>query len=640
MKKFHLSLISTSLIIFIAMFSFVSAEEQAVKNKPVKAVYSGDKVITYEQLCEKYDAVNKSYISSSRGRSISFPELEIINQDTFIKEAVAKNIIEEKALKEKLQDTDEFKKTYAKEIYIPLSELLYKDVILNNMSEPTEKEIQECYVANIESFTSHFTFWMKHLFLSTYKEYTVKKGDTLKSIAEKESGDPAKATLIMNKNRKIIAENVEDLDKKEVNAGDKLFVPMNEEEVENVKKKMEKIKTEVTPENFDDMIIKYSETEKAYRGLESPPLTDAPMLGQGQKPVLPELVEYAKKTPAGGIGDILQTKHGFQIIKITRKVEGGVKPIEEVKDQMLPMVKGRREKALVGEYVNNLKNAPFFEKHYDVLKNKDAKDSDVLVKIGDLKYTLGEFNEEMKKMQADNKSTTNTYEQNVNILDNRFVNDLIAEDAKIKGLDKTEEGIIRIEELKRKIFFDKYINEAFNKVNIVNDENLKKYYDDKKKAQYTAPTEYTLHIISKNLTIPSDASKKDIKNEEKKILAQLKEVKRQIKNTQDFEKLAKEESQDYAKEKGGLIGPTNSRFKGAAFEKILLELKKGEITEPFMCESVGYIVQLDEIKTSTPPPFEEVKERLKYDYQSELHTKTKLENVEKLCKEVKLKIKR
>ncbi|MCX7767176.1 MAG: LysM peptidoglycan-binding domain-containing protein, partial [Candidatus Sumerlaeia bacterium] len=76
-----------------------------------------------------------------------------------------------------------------------LVEQLYKAIVEKNVPEISEEKAKEVYEKNIEQMTQPFQFSMKHIFLSTYKEYTAQEGDTLESIAEKLCDEPSTAVL-------------------------------------------------------------------------------------------------------------------------------------------------------------------------------------------------------------------------------------------------------------------------------------------------------------------------------------------------------------------------------------------------------------------------------------------------------------
>jgi parvulin-like peptidyl-prolyl isomerase len=59
----------------------------------------------------------------------------------------------------------------------------------------------------------------------------------------------------------------------------------------------------------------------------------------------------------GEISDVVKTRFGYHIIKITERKEADLTPLDEAKDDILMMLQGGREAELASKYVESLRNA-------------------------------------------------------------------------------------------------------------------------------------------------------------------------------------------------------------------------------------------------------------------------------------------
>ncbi|MGH8671038.1 MAG: peptidylprolyl isomerase [Burkholderiales bacterium] len=169
--------------------------------------------------------------------------------------------------------------------------------------------------------------------------------------------------------------------------------------------------------------------------------------------------------------------------------------------------------------------------------------------------------------------------------------ELLVQEAIKKGLDKDAEVASQIENTKHAVLANAYLQNAF-KAEPITDDALKAEYD-KLKAHFGDKEYKTRHIL-----VGTEQEAKDI-------LAS-------IKNGGKFDKLAREKSNDPgSKEKGGDLGWISRGNVVKPFGDALAALEKGRYTEqPVQSRFGWHLIQLEDTRALTPPPYEEVKNGL------------------------------
>jgi peptidyl-prolyl cis-trans isomerase C len=166
-------------------------------------------------------------------------------------------------------------------------------------------------------------------------------------------------------------------------------------------------------------------------------------------------------------------------------------------------------------------------------------------------------------------------------------------EGKKDGLEDSPEVKQTLEKLKRQVVIQQLLKDKTK--DAVSDEKLKAIYDAHlKEAQTSAVEEYhARHILVKSKEEADDIEKK-------------------LKKGGDFDKIAKEKSIDKASgAQGGDLGWFTSDKMVPEFSKVLVKLKKDEISPPVKSDFGWHIIQMEGSRKASPPPFEEVKESLK-----------------------------
>jgi len=193
-------------------------------------------------------------------------------------------------------------------------------------------------------------------------------------------------------------------------------------------------------------------------------------------------------------------------------------------------------------------------------------------------------------------------------------NELIAQEAVKKGLDKSPEFTNQMDLNRQEVLVNTYIQD-YVKNNPVSDEAVKAEYD-RAKAQAGDMEYKARHILVKE------------EAEAKAIIAQ-------IKKGGNFEKIAAQKSQDPgSKDKGGDLDWAPGGRYVPAFSDALKKLKKGQMTDtPVQTQFGWHVIRVDDERAMKFPSLEEVKPQITQGLQrqqiekmiTELRAKAKIE---------------
>ena len=189
--------------------------------------------------------------------------------------------------------------------------------------------------------------------------------------------------------------------------------------------------------------------------------------------------------------------------------------------------------------------------------------------------------------------------------------EILVQEAKKKGLDKKPEMLGQMELAKQAVLIRAYLGD-YVKAHPISDAQLKSEYEAINAKQ--GSTEYKArHVL---------VEKED---DAKAIVAKLGKGEK-------FSDLAKQSKDPGSKDKGGDLGWSSPSAFVKPFGDALVQLKKGEYTKTPVKTDFGYhVIQLDESRPLTPPPFEQVK--------PQLQQRAAQQQVEQLVKDLRAKAK-
>ncbi len=199
------------------------------------------------------------------------------------------------------------------------------------------------------------------------------------------------------------------------------------------------------------------------------------------------------------------------------------------------------------------------------------------------------------------------------IIDSLALEQLAAQEALKKGLDKKGETADQIEMAKMSILAQGFV-EDYKKSNPVTDKMLEEEYAKIK--EKIAGTEY----LARHILVEKE-------DEAKAIIATLK------KDPKQFAAIAKAKSKDPgSKDRGGDLGWFDPRGMVKEFSEATAKLEKGKFTEEPVKSQFGYhVIMLEDSRSKPVPPLEQIKARLTQQVENE--------NVRKMLDDMKAKAK-
>ncbi len=189
--------------------------------------------------------------------------------------------------------------------------------------------------------------------------------------------------------------------------------------------------------------------------------------------------------------------------------------------------------------------------------------------------------------------------------------EILTQEAKKKGLDKKADIIGQMELAKQAVLIRAYLGE-YVRANPVSEDQLKKDYEAIK--SNLGNTEYhARHILV------------DKEDDAKAIIAKLEKGEK-------IADLAKQSKDPGSKDNGGDLGWSSASTYVKPFAEAMARLKKGDFTkQPVKTEFGFHIIQLEDSRALTPPPFEQVK--------PQLQQRASQAQVEQLVKDLRAKAK-
>jgi len=386
--------------------------------------------------------------------------------------------------------------------------------------------------------------------------------------------------------------------------------------LERAKAIEERIKT---GENFNDLAIKYSDAPSGRRGGN---------LGFLPKGKYQSFDKEAWSLKIGEVSEPIKTKYGYCIIKVEEEKESWITPLENVRTLIGDKIRIEKKQKIIDDIKKEYRKNKKVVEDFNILNKPKIKDDDVIFHIADFKFTYRDFLNYLDNNKIDRQLRK---EKKNEILSRILEDNLYVNIARDKGFDKSEEYQKRI----------KYIE----------NNRLATLYLEKKSGE-TTPTENELQdffkknydmfkpFISRRISmifisvgpIENFESTAAVHYAFKRIEPEVNLIKEKLKNGEDFEKLAKEYSDDASAKFGGDVGWIQEPYK-KELDGFIRSLKLNEVGEPIKTNDGYYFIKLMDIKL---PELSDIRAEVIKIFDNEKRMKIRSELKEELFKEYKV----
>ena len=582
--------------------------------------------------------VNLPTITPDQLASISADDLGEV-----VRELVYELLLYDKAKKAGVGAESEKMRSDLKEYRLmTLSRIYFDKEFAGQVGEKNEENLRQHYEANKESkYTVPESIALQEIYFALRRPYTVKEGDTLKGIAQRESGSETAQSGILRNDalhyyRLAPSTAKGEAPTLEVKPGENLLVPLTKDEettkVRLAEKALERAKA---GEDFSKLVQEYSEVVGGTKTAAfAPNLTGMD----------PRIVAAVKDAPKGTVTAVIRSENGLHILKVADRQATRTKTFEEVRDTILVSddARTRNIEGARKELLDRLREKYALSVNTDILK-RDTPDGDTplpldtaIVSGPDFKYTIEEFRKDLLPMM---KSWSGlTYQERLDAARSApaVTRYLIERDAVAKGLDKLPEFTDAMKSKEIIEVTTDYLNRERKAAGEPSEAELREYYRENT-ARYTKPAKATVREITRRVNITQPAvNRGEVVAKARKELA---DIRGQIHTADDFEQMARRESQSIAtRSRGGLIGTVSVDFRGPIVRNILDQLKPGEVSEPFLYGGEVLILRLDDMTPATPAPFEEVLPQVKADYAREVPKRKRQAERDRMLQEANFKL--
>jgi peptidyl-prolyl cis-trans isomerase D len=197
----------------------------------------------------------------------------------------------------------------------------------------------------------------------------------------------------------------------------------------------------------------------------------------------------------------------------------------------------------------------------------------------------------------------------LNLPVSRFADVAIDESAISAHYDANQADFVSPEEVK--LLYVEVSRDAIASGIDVTEDELRAVYEERKRDLETPAQRSASHIL---LTIEDGATEDDVAAAR----ARLEELKSRIDGGEPFADIAREHSQDPGSAgQGGSLGTISRGFMDPAFEDAVFALALDEVSDPVRSAFGLHLIKVDAISQSRLPTFDEVRDRLRAEYQDD-----------------------
>ena len=235
-------------------------------------------------------------------------------------------------------------------------------------------------------------------------------------------------------------------------------------------------------------------------------------------------------------------------------------------------------------------------------------DDKVVISVGDLKITAGEFKQIVDSLPAQYRAQAlgpNKRAFGLNVLQVL----VLSEEGKNRKLDQTPEYQAQAKFQAENLLAQRTFNQIAENIKL-DDASMRAYFDAHRQEYEQVRARHIL-IRAAGSPSPLTPGKKELSDAE--ALAKAQEIRKQLAAGADFAKLAAAESDDDgSKSRGGELNFFKHGQMVAPFEQAAFSLKVGEISDPVKTQFGYHIIQVEARKT-----FEDVKAQIEQSMRGE-----------------------
>lgn len=238
---------------------------------------------------------------------------------------------------------------------------------------------------------------------------------------------------------------------------------------------------------------------------------------------------------------------------------------------------------------------------------------DILARVGERTITVSEFGEKFNTLPPERRQGATSEEQKEKALERLVEITLFALEARAEEIDREESVERTILDIVDSILAREYYNREILSRTTVTEDEIKNYYDSHPDEFRDPETVKARHIL---VGVEPDASQEDWDTALKKA----RDLKKEIDNGANFEKLAREKSDDArTKRKGGALRTGGAFGSGyltmesmpEGFPDIVFSLKAGEISDPVKSAEGYHIIKVETKRPERIRTLDQVKGTLK-----------------------------
>lgn len=221
---------------------------------------------------------------------------------------------------------------------------------------------------------------------------------------------------------------------------------------------------------------------------------------------------------------------------------------------------------------------------------KAASDKNILVRVGTKSMTKAELEARIASLPPQYQEALKKPEARRNFLNVYVQAQLFAYGAKEEKIDKDRAVAMQIDDSASSILAQEFVRRKLAGIGKATEEEIKKYYEENKTQLVNPTTVKVQHIL---IRAGEGAKPEELAEAVKKA----ENVKKQLDAGGDFDKLAKEYSEDTGtKEKGGDLGYFAEHQMVPEFSEPVFKMKVGEISAPIKSPFGYHVVKLNDRK--------------------------------------------